>query len=145
MKKIFALIAWASPIVFIPVLTIIQGYWALWDYRGAVSSSCLDCSLFSDLLLSSTLPIIGCIPLYIFFAWIKPSLRVRAVCFAAMLVISWICINTLIFDEREASWSTYTHVWLFGLILSLSPVVAAGTFMGFLYYLAGLKLSAATE
>jgi hypothetical protein len=94
----------------------------------------MDCDIFSDLLLSSLLPLLGWLLLQLVFLWMKPPLPMKTLCFVSLLLISWTGINTLIFDEREASWSTYTHIWLIGLSLSFTPAATLGSISGWLFY-----------
>lgn len=140
MKKLNALLVFITPLVLITMATIIQGHWALWEYRTAPSSSCMDCDIFSDLLLSSLLPLIGWLLLQLLLLWRKPTLRIKTACLVTLLFVSWACINTQIFDEREASWSTYTHIWMIGLSLSFIPSIVLGGVTGFLYYLMKIKV-----
>jgi hypothetical protein len=141
MKIIARLFAMLSLVGFISTSTIIQGYWALWAYRTVPSSSCIDCDIFSDLLLSSVLPILGWLLLQSFFFWKKSPLRIKTICFVITLIICWVTINTQIFNEREASWSTYTNVWMIGISLSFLPSAILGIITGCFYYFINLKLS----
>lgn len=141
MKMIARLFAMLCLVGLISAATIIQGYWALWAYRTAPSSSCIDCDIFSDLFLSSVLPILGWLLLQPFFFWTKPGLRIKTICFAVVLITCWVIINTQIFNEREASWSTYTNIWIIGIDLSFFPSVILGGVMACVYYVTNLKLS----
>lgn len=137
-KKIFV-----STILILCVLifTVLQGYWAIWDYRTAPSSSCLDCDIFPDLLFSSILPIIGLGLLQVLYFFIRPVLAVRTILSIIMLIICWTIIDTQIFDEREASWSTYTNVWEIGIALSFLPATTFGVIFGVVHYFLCLRLN----
>ncbi|SHE55005.1 hypothetical protein [Pedobacter caeni] len=129
-KLLFAAIIITSIIVF----TILQGYWVLWDYRTAPSSGCLDCDMFPDLLLSSLLPLLATGILHLTYYWLKPGLLCRTVFCVIMLILSWYAIDTAIFDEREASWSTYTHIWWIVLEMCILQTMAFGLIFGGIYY-----------
>lgn len=129
-KLLFAAVIITSIVVF----TILQGYWVLWDYRTAPSSSCLDCDIFQDLLFSSLLPLFLTGSLHLIYCWLKPALLYRTVLCVILLLFSWYAIDTIIFDEREASWSTYTNIWWIGLEMCILQAMAFGLVFGGIYY-----------
>ncbi|SUJ29124.1 Uncharacterised protein [Sphingobacterium spiritivorum] len=121
-------------ICIVMILTIMQGYWALWEYRTAPSSSCLDCSFFPDLMISSLLPLLGMAVIHLVFVWIKPRLMIRAGTVALTLILCWYLIDTAIFDEREASWSTYTDLWAVSLYICALQIITFGLIAAGVYY-----------
>jgi hypothetical protein len=116
------------------VLTMVQGYWALWDYQHALSSSCMECGFFSDLLYASALPLVATAILHLVYWWLKPGLFKKTIFAVATLMLCWYVIDTIIFDEREASWSTYSNLWSVGVLLCIRQVMAAGLIFGGSYY-----------
>lgn len=121
-------------VLLISLTTVLQGYWALWEYRSSPSSSCLDCDIFTDLVISSLLPLflIGLMSLFFFKYNAKWSLRLVLTTLA--LLTSWLLIDTEIFIEREASWSTYTNVWEVSFRLAIIPVLTVGLLFAFLFH-----------
>ncbi|WP_268846627.1 hypothetical protein [Flavobacterium aestivum] len=114
--------------------TVVQGYWALWDYRLRVSSACLDCDFSLDLVLSSLLPVllIFIINLLIFRFISKKSIKTTITAF--ILISTWLIIDTEIFIEREASWSTYTNVWQEGFRLATIPIFTIGSIFIYVFH-----------
>ncbi|WP_166921820.1 hypothetical protein [Flavobacterium poyangense] len=113
-------------LILIGIATVVQGYWALWDYKSSPSSSCLDCDIFTDLVISSLLPafFIGIVNFLSFkFLWKK---KIKVLGTAFVLFVSWFIIDTEIFIEREASWSTYTNVWEISFLLAAIPILTIG-------------------
>lgn len=113
--------------------TILQGYWALWEYRTAPSSGCLDCDIFSDLLLSAVLPVLAIGILHLVYRWTNPGLFRKTIFCVGVLMLCWYVIDTVIFDEREASWSTYTNIWSVGLGLCILQICTFGLLFGVIY------------
>ncbi|WP_236582168.1 hypothetical protein [Sphingobacterium spiritivorum] len=116
------------------VFTIAQGYWALWEYRTAPSSACLDCNFLPDLVLSSFLPLTAMIVIHVIFIFIKPKRIMRTCVVAFALMLCWYLIDIAIFDEREASWSTYTNIWVTGLYLCALQISVFGSVKAVIYY-----------
>lgn len=116
------------------VFTHLQGYWALWEYRTAPSSGCMDCDFSLDLLLSAALPVVALGILHLLYWWIEPRLFVRTIFCVALLMLCWYLVDISIFDEREASWSTYTNIWWVGWRLCIFQIITFGVFFGVIYY-----------
>lgn len=121
-------------IVCIMVFTLLQGYWALWEYRTAPSSGCMDCDFSLDLLFSAALPVFALGILHLLYWWIKPRLFIRTIFCVAILMLCWYMVDTTIFDEREASWSTYSNIWWVGLRLCIFQIITFGVFFGVIYH-----------
>jgi hypothetical protein len=141
-KKIYSKLFFAILIILcVSVFTILQGYWALWKYRTAPSSVCLDCDIFSDLFFSSILPMVSLAILHLLNRLTKPRLTIKIFLSVMILIFCWTFIDTEIFNEREASWSTYTNIWAIGICLSFLPVTTFGIIFGLSYYFLNLKLN----
>ncbi|WP_316803140.1 hypothetical protein [Pedobacter nototheniae] len=130
-KLLFAGIVIASIVVF----TLLQGYWALWDYHDGLSSSCIECSFFGDLFCASLLPLSVIGILQLIYYRLKPRLIYQTVFCMLALMFCWYIIDTIIFDEREASWSTYSNIWSIGIIICWLQVAVFGLVFGLIYYI----------
>lgn len=105
-------------------LTVLQAVAALRDQLDNVSSSSLRGGLESDLLLLA-FPL-GFVLTGLLLLINKTGCPQTAGIFFCILVLSgsWITINALLFDDYEASRSTYTkkQLWTTGVLLSLRPI-----------------------
>ncbi|SIT33680.1 hypothetical protein SAMN05421788_11349 [Filimonas lacunae] len=110
------------------VLTFLQGYVAVHYLKAQPSSACLTCSLESDLLSYSTLALVPLTGLLLVFGYLRVQNGLFIATTLLLLMISWAVIDTMIFDDRVASWSTFTtaELWLASLVGCLLPVMAGG-------------------
>lgn len=127
-------------ILAVYLFTILESYWAMWEYRTAMSSSCLDCDLFSDLVMFSLFPSITLSFVYLFFLWLQPKINIRIAISFCILFFWWLLINTEIFVDRVASWSTFTNVYQIGLSLTLLPGITFGIIYSILYRSLSVRL-----
>lgn len=121
-------------IICIVMFTILQGYWALWPYHTAVSSSCMECSFSGDLFYASALALFIIGLLQLIYWWLKPGLIYQTVFCVMTLMLCWYATDTIIFDEREASWSTYSNIWTIGILISILQITIFGVVFGVIYY-----------
>lgn len=95
-------------IPLIPLLTWAQGYWALYGLKDQLSAGCLNCSLTADLLP------VGCVIIIpvVIVIWLFNRLNVKpgtvAICSALLLIAVWLWLDSSIFNERLAAWSSFT-------------------------------------
>lgn len=115
------------------LLTLLQTNWTLWEYRLSTSSSCLDCDLFSDAVILSIFPAFFSFLLLFLFLRLKTKATIQISLTVLFLFIFWTAITTSIFEDRVASWSTFTHTWLIGLNLTLLPGIISGIALSFVY------------
>ncbi|WP_264524478.1 hypothetical protein [Flavobacterium sp. N502536] len=141
-NRFFSNVVLLTGILFLIIMaTIAQGYWALWDYKTQPSSSCLECDIFLDLLFSSILPVFLIAISHVFLFKFSSKKIFRILITALILLSSWWIIDTEIFIEREASWSTYTNVWEVGFRLAVIPILTVGALFLFLFDLLVEKIS----
>jgi hypothetical protein len=92
------------------IATISQSIWAMWEYRHPFSTGVFRFSLVQEIIIFwGLLPIIP----FALVLFISYKLRIRKLITIILLefiqIYLWYqCINKTIFDERHASWSTYS-------------------------------------
>lgn len=136
MKKVIIIVL---QLAITAILTFIVGYWSMKpETNQNISSSCLDCSLESDLAFHTafTTVIIGLFLVVSnrFQALKTHQLKVQII----LIIIFWLLMNKFIFDDRISSWSTFTLTseWLSVFIISFFPILVCGTlYFGVLYFI----------
>ena len=121
--------------------TLLQGYWALWPYSDGISSSCMECSFLGDLFSASALPLVATGLLHLIYWRLKPRLILKTIFCVVTLMLCWYAIDTTIFDEREASWSTYDSIWYVGILVCILQTSIFGLLFGVVYYFLGRRLN----
>jgi hypothetical protein len=92
------------------IATISQTIWAMWEYRHPFSTSLFRFSFVQEIIIFwGFLPIIP----FALVLFISYKFRIRKLITIILLeciqIYLWFqCINKTIFDERHASWSTYS-------------------------------------
>lgn len=94
--------------VIVYLLSIFSTYFSMIDYKDTVSSSCLECSLFRDVLV---FPFFCSVVLTIFFVFLQGMVKKRTT-ISGIIVMLFIAFNFLnnyyIFVDRVSAWSSFT-------------------------------------
>ena len=90
-------------------LTVLQAYWAMGEYSTSISSACIDCSFYIELIIVGLITIIPIFLIQTIFYKMKWSKFLSLILILLYLIIMWFkYINTNIFKTREADWSTFS-------------------------------------
>jgi hypothetical protein len=104
-------------------LTIFQAYWSMGEYANNISSVCLDCSFFTELIISGLISIIILFIIELVFDRMFWSKWISMFLIGFYLVFTWFkFINVNIFKTRVADWSTFSDEEINVEVLSKSTV-----------------------
>ncbi|MBB4804509.1 hypothetical protein HNP37_004601 [Flavobacterium nitrogenifigens] len=147
MKKRFPKSIWQLSFLFLftTLVILIQGGWALWDYRSKGTYAWLDYDIFIDLFLFA-IPSMAfiCLMNIVFFA-ITSNRILSTATTAFVLMSSCLIIDMEIFIDRETAWDTYENVWNEGFRLAAQPILIIGLASIYPFYQLSRKISFCAE
>lgn len=122
--------ALAASLLFI-IGTLLQGLWALAPFASNPPSDMGRYSLAEELLVHALL----LIPFLLLARWLgkRITYRLLRVALATLLaMLAWYLVDISVFDNRVASWSTYTSLEMAieVLVYAVLPVMVAGAGFG---------------
>lgn len=106
-KGIYILKKFIAIAILVLAATFIEIYWSMGTFSEKMSSGCLDCTFFEDVLFISSFTSIFFTIVSLLLSFIKKIYIKHAIEFI-ILILVWFFFNCSIFVDRESSWSTYT-------------------------------------
>ena len=127
-------------LIIVFLLSFFQAYWAMKKYAKNISSNCLDCSFKEDLIMYSIITVVLFSIIIFFIKKLKKKLFLTTVLYIISLIIFWLWIDYNIFNERVASWSTYSSIEICSHVIydSFTPILTSSI----IYLFVGLKIDA---
>lgn len=106
------------------ILGCLQSYMGLYSLKDNLSSSCMECSFFKEVLQVNSLNFIGMFCVLIAAKFCKTGKKTLVILVTIFFSILSVVINSEIFNSREASWSTFSYpeIIMYG-ISSLFPFI----------------------
>ena len=110
-------------------LCVAQSFLSLHHLKNEWSSSCLECSLISEISRYSLISLV-IIPLFYFF--LQKTKQFKIITTASIFIVLCFFVNFIIFQSRVSAWSTFTTLdQLYG-VLNLSYLTIIATFILFI-------------
>ncbi len=131
--------------LFMVLAILIQGGWALWDYRPETVCNWRNCDVLVDLFLMSLPPTFFICMLNISFFIITSGRVLSTLVTIFVLMASCLIIDTEIFADRQALWIAYENAWKAGFSLAIGPIVSTSLIFTYPLYRLAKKISFCSE
>ncbi|QIY90825.1 hypothetical protein FOB44_09225 [Chryseobacterium gallinarum] len=93
-------------IAIIFFITLLQMYWSMGGLSDHISSECLTCSFFKEVVLMSFFTSVFLSLIFTLFYSVKKTF-IKTIIELLLLILFWFFMNYSIFVDRESAWSTY--------------------------------------
>ena len=118
--------------LLITLLYFLQSYFSVGEYYDELSGSCLDCSVWIDLIFNNVFQLIILI-LFFLISWrFRMENKWQIIFSSIFLIFWWIFTNNEIFKDRVSGWSTFltSEEWASTIGSSLFPISVCITIFG---------------
>jgi len=92
--------------IVIFIATFFAMYWSMAGFSNKMSSACLECGFFEEVILMSLITAVLFSVLFLIITIIKNKI-IEIIIQFLLLITVWLFWNYNIFVNRESSWSTY--------------------------------------
>ncbi len=114
-------------LIIISIMTCVQIYWSMGALSDHISSGCMECSFFEDVIYMA---VIAGILFSVFFCLLFFMKKVFLKACIEFLLLIFVClfVNYSLFVDRESSWSTYdfNSELHYTVLSSFFPVILLG-------------------
>ncbi|AKK73374.1 hypothetical protein OK18_12795 [Chryseobacterium gallinarum] len=127
-RKLFLFLKrFSMSIAIIFFITLLQMYWSMGGLSDHISSGCLTCSFFKEVVLMSFFTSVFLSLIFTLFYSVKKTF-IKTIAELLLLILFWFFMNYSIFVDRESAWSTYDFESEIHYVISQSlfPVLLLG-------------------
>lgn len=106
-------------------LYLSQVHWAMGEYFNNLSTGCLDCSIWIELIFNSVFQLLILISFFLISWRFEMKSKWQIICSSIILSFWWLLRNNGIFIDRVSGWSTFltSEEWASTIGLSLIPIL----------------------